>query len=257
MMKKTIHDLKVINNIKVNYNNFILELEAPEPLGEILPGQFAEVLVGKSESTFLRRPFSIHDVDYKKNTISLLIQVLGAGTQALSQTNTGDFLNLVYPLGNSFSLQSGGNALLIGGGTGIAPMYFLAKALHKSGVTPDVLIGSRDKQGLLKIDDFKQFGSVFFTTEDGSAGEKGLVTNHSILLNSVTKYNIIYTCGPEPMMKSVGLYALKNDIDCEVSLENMMACGVGACLCCVVETTSGNLCTCTDGPVFNVKNLKW
>ncbi len=256
-MKKTIHDLKVINNIRVNHNNFILELEAPEPLGEILAGQFVEVLVKKSDSTFLRRPFSIHDVDYEKNTLSLLIQTLGAGTEALSHTKTGEFLNLVYPLGNSFSIQSGGNALLIGGGTGIAPMYFLAKTLHKNGIEPTVLMGSRDKEGLLRIDDFKQSGDVYFTTEDGSAGEKGLVTDHSILKNSATKFKIIYSCGPEPMMKAIGKYAVANNIACEVSLENMMACGVGACLCCVVETTSGNLCTCTDGPVFNVKDLKW
>ncbi len=256
-MKKTIHDLKVINNTKINDNNFLLELEAPEPLGDIFPGQFAEVLVEKSVSTFLRRPFSIHNVDHEKNTISLLIQILGKGTRVLSNLSKNEYLNLIYPLGNSFSLNNETNALLIGGGTGIAPMYFLVKSLHKLGAKSSVLIGSRDEQGLLRIDDFKMFSEVFCTTEDGSAGEKGLVTDHSILQNTNKKFDIIYACGPEPMMKAIGKYAIKYNIACEVSLENMMACGVGACLCCVVETTSGNICTCTDGPVFNVKDLKW
>jgi dihydroorotate dehydrogenase electron transfer subunit len=228
-MKKTIHDLKVISNIKVNYNNFILELEAPEPLGDIFPGQFAEVLINKSKSVFLRRPFSIHDVNYEKNTISLLIQVIGEGTKVLSEINKDDYLNMVYPLGNSFSLQSGVNALLIGGGTGIAPIYFLAKNLVKLGVKSSVLIGSRDIKGLLRADDFKNFADLFFTTEDGSAGERGLVTDHSLLKDTNRKFDIIYACGPEPMMKAIGAYAVKNNIKCEVSLENMMACGVGAC----------------------------
>ena len=146
---------------------------------------------------------------------------------------------------------------VIGGGTGIAPIYFLAKVLHNNGLTPTVLMGSRDKEGLLRIDDFKQFGEIFYTTEDGSAGEKGFVTHHSILKNAAAEYDMIYSCGPEPMMKAVGQLALKNNIDCEVSLENLMACGVGACLCCVVETNSGNICTCTEGPIFKVKDLKW
>jgi len=256
-MKKTIHDLRVVNNIKINQNNFILELEAPEPLGDILPGQFAEALVEKTDSIFLRRPFSIHDVDHNNNTVSLLIQILGEGSRVLSYLNKDDVLNLVYPLGNSFTIQNTPNTLLIGGGTGIAPMYFLAKSLYELGVESSVLIGGRDKEGLLRIDDLKELANVFYTTEDGSAGEKGLVTDHSILKNEDKKYSMIYSCGPEPMMKAIGRYAIKNNINCEVSLENMMACGIGACLCCVVDTNAGNICSCTDGPVFNVKDLKW
>lgn len=256
-MKKKIHDLKVIKNYPVNTKNFILELEAPEPLGVILPGQFAEILVKGSEKTFLRRPFSIHDIDYKNNTLSVLIQILGDGTYTLSLLQEGESLNMVYPLGNSFSIPDTGKALLIGGGTGIAPMYFLAKELYKKNIETTVLIGGRIKEALLRINDFKQFASVLFTTEDGSAGEKGLVTDHSIFKNGNFDFDMMFSCGPELMMKAVAKYASLMKIECEVSLENLMACGIGACLCCVVETTSGNICTCTEGPVFNVKKLKW
>jgi dihydroorotate dehydrogenase electron transfer subunit len=256
MMKKKIHDLKVIKNQRVNHNNFILELKAPEPLSDIFPGQFAQVLVEKSESTFLRRPFSIHDVNYKNNSLQLLIQILGKGTQLLSESKAGENINTVYPLGNSFNINDCDKPLLIGGGTGIAPMYFLAKTLQEKGIRPMVLMGGRDKESLLKIEEFTQISDVYYTTEDGSSGEKGLVTDHSVL-NTPENFSKIYTCGPEPMMRAVGKYALKNNIPCEVSLENLMACGFGACLCCVVETKSGNICTCTEGPVFNINDLKW
>ena len=184
------------------------------------------------------------------NSISGESSFIGGG---FSNTISGD----KSVIGGGATSTVSGMESFIGGGTGIAPIYFLAKVLHNNGLTPTVLMGSRDKEGLLRIDDFKQFGEIFYTTEDGSAGEKGFVTHHSILKNAAAEYDMIYSCGPEPMMKAVGQLALKNNIDCEVSLENLMACGVGACLCCVVETNSGNICTCTEGPIFKVKDLKW
>ena len=174
----------------------------------------------------------------------------------MSGLKRGEFLNLIYPLGNSFSLpKSGKNVLLIGGGCGIAPLLFLGKYLKSNNYSPDVLLGFRNAERIIEFDDYRQIGKVFLTTEDGSQGEKGYVTDHSIL--KTAEYENIYCCGPEPMLKAVAIYCSKRNINCEVSLENLMGCGIGACLCCVVNTVKGNLCTCIDGPVFNIKDLKW
>ena len=117
------------------------------------------------------------------------------------------------------------------------------------------LWGARTKHGVLQLDYFEAIGDVFVTTEDGSCGEKGFVTNHSLLQSQ--SFGMIYTCGPKPMMKAVAEYAKKTNTPCEVSLENTMACGLGACLCCVEHTTEGNVCVCTEGPVFNINRLTW
>ena len=136
----------------------------------------------------------------------------------------------------------------------MAPLLFLGAELHRQGITPTFLLGGRSGKDLLELDLFKRFGRVCVTTEDGSDGQNGFVTDHSVLQET---FQHIATCGPTPMMKAVARYARERDIDCEASLENMMACGLGACLCCVEKTTEGNLCVCKDGPVFNIKRLLW
>jgi dihydroorotate dehydrogenase electron transfer subunit len=180
----------------------------------------------------------------------------GKGTEALSKLRNNDMLNLIYPLGNSFSLPLGKEkTLLVGGGCGVAPLLFLGKYLKSNGYVSDILLGFRNSERIIELDAYNAIGKVFLTTEDGSKGEKGYITNHSVLIN--VKYDRIYCCGPDSMMQSVASYCKKNSISCEVSLENLMACGIGACLCCVVDTIKGNLCTCIDGPVFNINELKW
>lgn len=256
-MKKHINNLKIINCKSLNKDFFLLELSVPHTINEILPGQFVEVLIEKSAKTFLRRPFSIHDVDFDKQTISLLIQIVGDGTLELSKRKSGEYLNLIYPLGNSFSEPGNEKTLLIGGGAGIAPLLFLAKHFKRINHNFSVLLGARSEKYLVRLEEFKKFAEVFITTEDASLGEKGLVTDHSIVTRNKFDFDKIITCGPEPMMKAVAKIAFAKNIDCEVSLENAMACGIGACLCCVVDTKHGNVCVCTEGPVFNVKDLKW
>ena len=255
-MKKFIHDFEVTRNIHITDDYFALYLKCPVSLPDMLPGQFAEVLVGNSATTYLRRPISIYDTNYDTNELSLLIKKVGDGTAALSKLKEGDILNLVYPLGNTFSLPHGENALLIGGGVGIAPMLLLAKLLHSKGYNPDVLIGGRTSADIIEPDKYKPYGEVFITTDDGSAGEKGKVTQHSLFTEKIKSYAIIYACGPDPMMKAVARVAASHQIPCEISLENTMACGIGACLCCVVETIDGNKTTCVDGPVFDTRTLK-
>jgi dihydroorotate dehydrogenase electron transfer subunit len=209
-----------------------------------------------SPETFLRRPISIHDVDYERNTIKLLIQIAGKGTEKLSEIEKGETLNIIYPLGNSFSLPAeNSQVLLIGGGCGVAPLLFLGKYLKSKGFRPEILLGFRNSDRIIEYDEYTEIGQVYLTTEDGSKGEKGFVTDHTVLNDR--HFDHICCCGPESMMKAVAGYCFKNDITCEVSLERLMACGFGVCLCCVVSTVNGNLCTCVDGPVFNTKELKW
>jgi len=255
MIKRT-QDLQIIENKQLKKDFFILELLSPDNLPEILPGQFVQIRVDGSPETFLRRPISFYDVDYEKNTIRLLIQSVGKGTETLSRLGPGDSLNLVYPLGNAFTMPaSGESSLLIGGGVGIAPLYYFAKLIRNAGLSVDILLGFRNKERIIEYNEFSKYGTVFVTTEDGSEGEKGYVTDHSVLKEK--KYDRIYTCGPDPMMIAIARYASSKGIWCEASLENLMACGFGICLCCIVTTTRGNICTCTEGPVFNISDLKW
>lgn len=255
-MAKRIDDFKIVENKRVAEDLFILELTFDEKLPELKPGQFVQVRVDNSPSTFLRRPISIHDVDYKLNTFKLLIQVAGNGTAVLSELFPGDLLNMVYPLGNAFTDPLPGETILLaGGGVGVAPLLFLGKHLKSIGYNPEWLLGFRNKERIIDLHEYSGIGKVHLTTEDGSEGEKGYVTNHSVL--SGTHFDRVYCCGPDPMMKSVGEYCIKNNIACEVSLENLMACGFGICLCCIVSTVKGNICTCTEGPVFNITDLKW
>jgi dihydroorotate dehydrogenase electron transfer subunit len=257
-MKKFMRDLLVSDNILLNEQYFLLKLKGSDELPEILPGQFAEVRVDDSPSTFLRRPISICYVDFKLNELWLLIQIVGAGTMKLSKLRPGDSLNLIFPLGNSFTLpvSKDSEVLLVGGGVGIAPLLIWGAHLTQLGYQCSFLLGGRSASNLLLLEEFSKYGKIYTTTEDGSSGEKGYVTQHSILA-SATNFQGLYTCGPTPMMKALASYALKRNIFCEVSLENTMACGFGACLCCVTDTTEGNVCVCTEGPVFNITKLKW
>lgn len=256
-MKKYVLDLTVTENLKPHSNYVLLKLTSPEALPEMLPGQFAELRVDNSPTTFLRRPISINYVDRQKNEVWFLIQLVGDGTKHLGALKPGDKLNVVLPLGNGFSMPSAPSdkLLLVGGGVGTAPLLYLGEALVKQGCQPTFLLGARSKNDLLQLDLFSAYGKVYTTTEDGSYGERGYVTQHSVLKE--TKFEHIYTCGPKPMMVAVARYAKAEGIDCEASLENMMACGVGACLCCVENTTEGHLCVCKDGPVFNINKLLW
>jgi dihydroorotate dehydrogenase electron transfer subunit len=248
-MAKTVLDFQIIDNKQLTQDFFILELSAGVALPEILPGQFAQVRVDGSADTFLRRPFSVYDVNYEAASIRLLLQVAGKGTKALSLLRKGESLNLILPLGKPFSKPGEEErSLLIGGGVGIAPLLYLGKYLRSIDSDFEYLLGFRSRDRIIEYQEFSRIAKVHITTEDGSEGEKGFVTQHSVL--SDTNYS-------DPMMKAVGEFAKRKNIHCEVSLENLMGCGFGVCLCCVVKTTSGNLCSCIDGPVFNINDLKW
>jgi dihydroorotate dehydrogenase electron transfer subunit len=256
-MKKFILDLIIKENRKLSDQYSLIILTSTEKLPEILPGQFAEVRIDGSSTTFLRRPISIHYVDYELNELWLLIQVVGDGTKRLVALTAEDSLNLILPLGNSYTNpgNKSAKALLVGGGCGVAPLLYLGAQLKRNGFDVIFLLGARSKGDLLQLCEYERFGTVYTTTEDGTHGEQGFVTQHSLLNGS--NFDYIYTCGPTPMMKTVARYAAKTKANCEVSLENTMACGIGACLCCVTDTIQGHVCVCTEGPVFNITKLKW
>lgn len=250
---KKILDFTVIRNETLNSSMFLLTLHSEE-LPLLMPGQFVNVKVENSSNTFLRRPISVHDVDPSNNLLYLLIKKAGTGTRKLAELKENEKLNIILPLGNSFTIPNTGRCLLIGGGVGIAPMFHLSKEMKSRGLHPVVLIGVRSKEDIVRKEVFEQYAELYYTTEDGSYGEKGYPTQHSLFSQH---FDHIFCCGPEIMMKSVAGYACKNNINCEVSLENMMACGIGACLCCVADTREGHKCVCSEGPVFNIKDLKW
>lgn len=256
-MKKFIMDLEVTENKKLNSSYVLLKLRSNSTLPDILPGQFAELKVDKNPNVFLRRPISINFVDRKNNELWFLIQIIGEGTKSLSEVNVGETIDTLLPLGNTFTIGENKDEelLLVGGGVGIAPMLYLGKELKEKGYKPSFLIGARSKNDLLQLDEFSKYGEVYTTTEDNSFGEKGYVTNHSIL--QTKRFDKIYTCGPKPMMVAIAKYAKERNIFCEVSLENTMACGIGACLCCVENTDKGHICVCTEGPIFNINKLLW
>ena len=283
-MKKYILDLQVKSVDRVHERYVLIRLTDDKPLPEMLPGQFVEVRVDGSSTTFLRRPISINFVDRQANELWLLVACVGDGTRRLAELKAGDTLNCVLPLGNGFTLpvtshlscvpsvaseQSSSapftnppspftlhpSPLLVGGGVGVAPLLYLGKVLKEKGLEPTFLLGARSAKDLLMLSEFEKYGRVLVTTEDGTMGEKGFVTNHSVLQQE--QFDMIQVCGPTPMMKAVARYANEKGIECEVSLENLMACGLGACLCCVEKTKEGNLCVCKEGPVFNIKRLLW
>lgn len=256
-MKKTAIDMRVDRRTLLNDDYALLWLT---PCGDghlpdgIMPGQFVQIDIPGSKTTYLRRPISVNLVDYANDRLWLLVRKAGKGTERLINSRIDDVYNIILPLGHGFTETQDGDALLVGGGVGVAPLLYLGKRLHERGVNVRFALGARSAGDILELDEFSKYGTVHISTEDGSMGEKGLITTNSVFDTPISH---IACCGPTPMMRAVASIASARGIDCEVSLENMMACGLGACLCCVEDTVQGNVCVCTNGPVFNIKELKW
>jgi len=258
MNKKEVRNLVVTENIALNATNFLIKLSSSESLPLLKPGQFLNIEIKDSSEIFLRRPFSVFDVDYTQNTMSLIVKILGRGSKKLTEIKKGELLSVIFPLGQGFTYpENDDKILLVGGGSGVAPMLFLAKesGLNKENVS--LLLGAKTIYDHVSVEEYGQYGNLYFTTEDGSLGEKGFVTQHSAFKNKLSYYDKIYACGPDAMMKAIAKEAKSEKVFCEVSLENLMACGFGVCLCCIEPTVKGNLCVCTEGPVFNINDLKW
>jgi len=220
------------------------------------------VKVSKGTDPLLRRPLSIHRVDVSSGTIALLYEVVGRSTELLSMKKASSGVNVIGPLGNSFSFSSTvkcNSNILVAGGMGIAPLFFLAQHLRPA--TTTVLIGARTAADILCAADFKKLGcEVRTVTEDGSLGFRGLVTDllDGILVERTGSHKIaLYGCGPKPMLEAMADLCSKHGLAAELSLESHMACGIGACRGCVVPTVRGYMRVCKEGPVFKTGDLAW
>lgn len=221
----------------------------------IAPGQFVEVKVD-APGVLLRRPISVCDI-IPDTRLVLLVKPVGKATSFMVDMPVGQQLDILLPLGNGFDIAGSGGrrTLLVGGGVGLAPMVMLSRALYETGAEVTAVIGGRSRSEIDSVTSlFIKGVDVSVSTDDGSFGHHGLVTQNPVFDR---QYDVIYTCGPTPMMKAVARIAAERGIECYASLENMMGCGIGACLCCVEKTTEGNLCVCTDGPVFKTDRLLW
>ncbi|MFA5092392.1 MAG: dihydroorotate dehydrogenase electron transfer subunit [Candidatus Omnitrophota bacterium] len=256
-MKTFQNKVKIISNKKYQDNYWHLVFESSLIAKNALAGQFVNIKVNTGLEPLLRRPISIHQVE--ANKIKLFYQILGPGTQILSTRKSGEYLDLIGPLGNGFTYSKTSKTLnskniLIAGGMGVAPLVFLAKKLQK----PLVLIGARTKKQILCASEFKALGcKVQLATDDGSQGFKGKVTDLLKLILTQDKFSEIFSCGPTAMLKAVSAIAQNNKINAQLSLESHMACGIGVCLGCVVSTKSGYQRVCKDGPVFSAQELTW
>ena len=257
---------EVLSNKNITLNYFKIILNAPEICQNAQPGQFVHIKVTAGSAFLLRRPFSIHNPEDEK--LEILYQVVGKGTDLLSKKEKSEKLDLLGPLGQGFELKENfGKVILVAGGIGVAPLYFLAKRLlnHNSkisGQTPPkitLFLGAQTRKQILCAQDFKNLGAtVKIATEDGSWGYKGLVSD--FLAETLLRYSkpdLVFACGPVPMLKKIAQLSRKYRLPSQVSLEQRMGCGIGACLGCVVRAREGYLRVCKDGPVFTVNQILW
>lgn len=228
----------------------------PEVAELARPGQFVHIRV---DGFTLRRPISICDIDKKNGTIRLVFEIRGNGTDKLSKTEVGEKVDMIAPLGNGFSTEIGADKkiIVVGGGIGVPPLLATAKAFGKNAVA---VIGFRSEDKIILADDFKDAGvKVDLCTDDGSAGFHGLVTFPLIDELEAGKFDMIYACGPAPMLKAIINTAKLYNVPCEVSLEQRMACGVGACVGCACKINRAGreftLRVCKDGPVFKAEEV--
>lgn len=249
-MTKYIEETKVIGQWVLNVVTRELDLIAPQIAAEAVPGQFVNVQVSRRTAPLLRRPLGIAGVNRKRGVVRLVYRFVGEATNILGDVCSGDMLSVVGPLGHGFDLNAE-YPLLVGGGTGLAPLLFLAETFVKKGVRPDVLMGGRTADDLfwkdMYVDLVERMG---LTTDDGSLATKGTVMAELPLMLRRLHYDCVYVCGPVPMMKAVSAAVLEKGIKCQVSLEKYMACGLGACLSCSFQGKDKRLKVCQDGPVF-------
>lgn len=236
-----------------------LWLMAPDVAAQAVPGQFVALYCADG-SRLLPRPISICDVDEERQKLRLVFRLAGEGTKELAATRVFDGIPLLGPLGNGYPSNVGERPLLVGGGIGIPPMLFLAKQLRRQGRDVSVVLGYRDSRMFL-AEEFSEYADVFVATDDGSAGTKGTVVD-AIRKNGLT-FDWLGACGPMPMLRGIKALAEERNVPAYLSLEERMACGIGACLGCVCRTKSRDAHThvnnsriCKEGPVFDAREVE-
>jgi dihydroorotate dehydrogenase electron transfer subunit len=245
---------------------YLLRFSSDRIASQALPGQFLMVRPSQFPEPLLPRPFSIHRV--QGDHIDLLFKVVGQGTRQIAELKKGDYLEVRGPLGRGFVLKENQEPVLVAGGMGIAPLLFLAEFWKRNQKKfpkglPPLFIGARTQHELLCLTEFSRAGiEIWAATEDGSLGEKGLVTGLlKKKLHKPSPNQALFVCGPNPMLKAIGNWAIQKGISCQLSLETRMACGLGACLGCVVARKEGSGFTyvnvCQEGPVFEAREVLW
>ncbi len=263
----TYEKVKVLSNTALGTGIYRIRLSCNPNYARAVPGQFVMVRSSEQIDPLLPRPFSIHRLIQKKGSVTgleLLYKVVGKGTQLLSRLQSGDVSAMTGPLGKGFEIPTEvSKAKIVAGGIGVAPMVFLAQALTESKrnlSSIEVFIGGRTKSDLLCLQDFSAVGlAVHVTTDDGSSGDQCLVTDPLDMAVTKDRPDIIFACGPMEMLTCVAGIAEKHNVCCQVSIETMMACGMGACLGCAVASrkhTHRYLHACKDGPVFDTRDLE-
>ncbi len=255
--RPVLEHVEVMANDRLAQGVGLLVMRAPRIAASVEPGQFVHLRISMGTDSILRRPFSVHRV--VGDTIEVLYQVLGRGTRDLAGKRRGDAMDAIGPLGHGWKVEPGvAHALLVAGGLGAAPLGMLAEDLAGRGVAVSVALGAPTAERLVARALFERVARrVELATDDGSAGEAGFVTSVSARLLERDLPDIVCVCGPEIMARRVAEQAADAGVRCLVSLERLMACGVGACLSCVVTTKSGRLRACVDGPVFDAEEVVW
>jgi len=255
--KPIVEPVTVVRNERLAEGVGLLELESPRIARAARPGQFVHLRVAAGIDPLLRRPFSIHRVSGAHTEI--LYQVLGKGTRLMSEWEAGESTDAIGPLGTGWHVPDRvEHALLVAGGVGAAPLGMLAEDLADRGVAVTVALGAPTSERLVARDTFESVARrVEIATDDGSEGRTGYVTALTEALLASSAYDVTYACGPEVMARVVAAQCASAGVACQVSLERLMACGVGACLSCVVSTRSGLKRACADGPVFDAEEVLW
>lgn len=236
-------DMCIISN--KHLNGVLYEMVLQGECKGMLPGQFINISI---ENYFLRRPISICDAS--DTTVTIVYKVVGEGTKAMSSLKHGAMLNVITHLGNGFNVKAK-RPLLVGGGVGSAPLYMLAKAYNKIGITPIIILGFRNEDEIFYKDKFSEVGNLIITTDDGSVGYKGNAVQY--LKENQIEFDKYYACGPMVMFKYLQQYSDNG----YMSLEARMGCGFGVCMGCSIQTTEGNKRVCKEGPVFDAKILEF
>ena len=261
MSEKFQETVTVVSQKQIGTGIYDLTIQTKEIAAAAKVGQFVSVY-SNDASKLLPRPISLCGIDRKAGTLRLVYRVTGehTGTEEFSRLQAGDTMKIMGPLGNGFTVEKGKKAFLIGGGIGVPPMLQLAKEMKDAGENFQIVMGYRDA-GTFLLDEFKEQGESFVATEDGSVGTKGNVLD-AIRENHLDA-DVIYACGPTPMLRALKAYAEEQNMTCYVSMEERMACGIGACLACVCNSTEKdahsnvkNKRICKEGPVFNAKEVE-
>lgn len=254
---------ELVNKEKIIEGVYKFGVKADSIVKSARPGNFIEIRVTDKTEPFLRRPISIHNLDKENGVLEFIFQVKGKGTKILSRKQIGDKIDIIGPLGyGTFKLENYKKIAIIGGGIGIFPLYELLKQANINNVETGVYLSFRNKDLVLLEDEFgKLTNKLNISTDDGSYKNKGFAIDFLKQDMGKEKYECIYACGPTPMLRAVKNYAVENNINCQVSLEEKMACGLGVCLGCAVKTSTSPkdapeyFHVCKAGPVFNAKDV--